>query len=207
MALSNKQRAFIEHYLQCWNASEAARRAGYSARTASAIGHENLRKPEIISAIQVRLSEMHMGADEALARIADHGRGSLAPFLNANADGYDLTSDRAQAALGNIKKYRIKKRVTTKDDYRVEEIEQEIELYDALAAKALVGRHHALFTDKVRQESWQDDLIKALREGKIQPADVVSELGRELASPILIAAGVRGDEVGEGDRAGKAAPG
>jgi len=45
--LTNKQRLFVAAYLDCLNATEAARRAGYSAKTAYSIGWENLKKPEI----------------------------------------------------------------------------------------------------------------------------------------------------------------
>lgn len=44
---TEKQRRFIEEYLVDLNASQAAIRAGYSADTAGAIGHELLKKPEI----------------------------------------------------------------------------------------------------------------------------------------------------------------
>lgn len=50
--LTDKQALFIEEYLVDMNASAAARRAGYSPDTAAAIGHENLRKPEIAAAIE-----------------------------------------------------------------------------------------------------------------------------------------------------------
>ena len=43
--LTDKQRAFVSQYLICWNASEAARRAGYSVKSAYSIGSENLTKP------------------------------------------------------------------------------------------------------------------------------------------------------------------
>src|SRR5215212_3944482 len=49
--LSPKQTRFIEEYLVDLNASQAALRAGYSARTAPAIGLENLEKPLIKSAL------------------------------------------------------------------------------------------------------------------------------------------------------------
>lgn len=51
MALTDKQAAFVREYLVDLNASAAARRAGYSERTAGYIGHENLKKPEIAEAI------------------------------------------------------------------------------------------------------------------------------------------------------------
>lgn len=55
MALTKKQRVFIDEYVKCWNASEAARRAGYSKKTACAIGCENLTKPEIMLEIDIQL--------------------------------------------------------------------------------------------------------------------------------------------------------
>lgn len=50
--MTPKQQRFVEEYLADPNATQAAIRAGYSAKRADAIGHENLRKPEIAAAIQ-----------------------------------------------------------------------------------------------------------------------------------------------------------
>jgi phage terminase small subunit len=47
MALSLKQRKFCEFYAANGNATESAKLAGYSAKTASETGFENLRKPQI----------------------------------------------------------------------------------------------------------------------------------------------------------------
>ena len=51
--LSEKQRRFVEAYMgeAAGNATRAAELAGYSPKTAYAIGAENLRKPQITSAI------------------------------------------------------------------------------------------------------------------------------------------------------------
>ena len=46
-----KQQAFVEEYLVDLNSTRAAVRAGYSKKTATAIGAENLRKPHINQAI------------------------------------------------------------------------------------------------------------------------------------------------------------
>ncbi len=56
MALTTKQRKFIEAY--SGNATEAALIAGYSKKTAYAIGQENLKKPEIQNAIKQRENEV-----------------------------------------------------------------------------------------------------------------------------------------------------
>ncbi|WP_438497152.1 terminase small subunit [Paenibacillus sp. IHBB 3054] len=50
--LTPKQRIFVLEYLRTFNATQAAIAAGYSKKTAYAIGWENLRKPEIQAAIK-----------------------------------------------------------------------------------------------------------------------------------------------------------
>ena len=44
--LTEKQRIFCEAYCRFWDATKAAKEAGYSEKTAYSIGSENLRKPE-----------------------------------------------------------------------------------------------------------------------------------------------------------------
>ena len=49
--LTPKQQRFVEEYVIDHNATAAARRAGYSEKTAGVIGHQNLQRPEIIEEI------------------------------------------------------------------------------------------------------------------------------------------------------------
>ncbi len=77
MALTKKQKRFVEEYLIDLNATQAAIRAGYSPQTAYSIGDENLKKPEIKNAIDKALAERSrrtgVNADriiEELAKIA-----------------------------------------------------------------------------------------------------------------------------------------
>jgi phage terminase small subunit len=56
--VNKRQRDFAEYYIQCGNATEAAKKAGYSARTAYSVGSENLRKPEISDYIAGRMEEL-----------------------------------------------------------------------------------------------------------------------------------------------------
>ena len=58
MALTPKQQAFADYYLELGNATEAAKRAGYSEKTAYAIGNENLSKPEISAYIAERTEQI-----------------------------------------------------------------------------------------------------------------------------------------------------
>ncbi len=55
--LTAKQARFVAEYLIDLNATQAAIRAGYSEKTASETGYENLRKPQIAEAVQKALAE------------------------------------------------------------------------------------------------------------------------------------------------------
>lgn len=57
MSLTPKQQIFCEEYIKSLNATEAAIKAGYSAKTARSVGSENLTKPDIQTYIQERTSK------------------------------------------------------------------------------------------------------------------------------------------------------
>ncbi|MCB0232501.1 MAG: terminase small subunit [Anaerolineae bacterium] len=80
--MTNKQRVFVEEYLRCWNATEAALKAGYSKRTARSTGCENLTKPNIKAEIEQAVSERAMTADEVLVRLAEQARGEYADYID-----------------------------------------------------------------------------------------------------------------------------
>lgn len=50
--LTPKQKKFCEYYVQTGNATESAKRAGYSERTAYRTGADNLKKPQLANYIQ-----------------------------------------------------------------------------------------------------------------------------------------------------------
>ena len=52
--LTPRQAKFVDHYALCGNSAEAARLAGYSAKTARVIGPENLLKPAVKQALEAR---------------------------------------------------------------------------------------------------------------------------------------------------------
>ncbi len=65
MALNPRQQAFADYYIETGNATEAAKKAGYSQKTARHIGSENLTKPDISAYIADRMAE------QASKRVAD----------------------------------------------------------------------------------------------------------------------------------------
>lgn len=52
--MNGRQKAFADYYIECGNAAEAARKAGYSVNTARQMGKENLTKPYILEYIRQR---------------------------------------------------------------------------------------------------------------------------------------------------------
>lgn len=157
--MNNKQTVFVSEYLKDFNATRAAKAAGYSEKTAKAIGAENLTKPDIQEAIKQVLSERAMGPDEVLQRLADIARGDMADLMAIGTTGFNIelmTIDDEGNKIVNPKTKLIKKirqKVTTfigkrKDDDDREIVETELELYSAFEALALLGKHHALFVDR-----------------------------------------------------------
>lgn len=139
MGLTVKQRKFIDFYLESGNATEAAKRAGYSDKTAYSIGSENLTKPEIREVIKTRLRENAMSVDEAVGLLADFARGDLADFLDISGMGFHVNLRDAQEAGKTHLIKKVRQKTTTflakkesDEDREVHEIE--IELHDPQAA-------------------------------------------------------------------------
>ena len=73
MALNRRQSLFVAEYLKDLNASAAARRAGYSEKTAFRSGIENMQKPAITEAIAAAMKDrserVQITADKVLTDI------------------------------------------------------------------------------------------------------------------------------------------
>ncbi len=148
-ALTRKQQVFVDEYLKTWNAAEAARRAGYSERSAYSQGWENLRKPEIKALIEARLDEVHMSADEALKLTADIARGDLADFMSIGSMGFNLDLDAArEAGKTNLIK-RVSQKTITDGKTDKETHILDIELYDRQTALRDLLKVHGRFVERV----------------------------------------------------------
>jgi len=127
---SRKQKAWLEEYLKCWNATEAARRANYA--------HPNKRGPENLAKfqeeIESRLSELVMSANEALARLSEMARGEWGKYVRE-----DGTLDIRQLVQDG-KGYLVKKIKETKDG-------REYEFYDAQRALVDIAKAHGVFVE------------------------------------------------------------
>lgn len=99
--LTPKQSRFIEEYMVDLNATQAAIRAGYSKKTAAAIGAENLTKPKIAAEIEKRqaaISEKLEITQETVAQ--ELGKIAFAPTMLQLVNATDKRG--ALVALGKL---------------------------------------------------------------------------------------------------------
>lgn len=105
MKLTPKQKAFCDYYIETGNASEAARKAGYSQKTAPFIGAENLKKPQIKEYISERMNnqdrERVASADEVIAFYTAVMRGEVKDQFGIEAS----LSDRLKAGENLMRRY------------------------------------------------------------------------------------------------------
>ena len=103
--LTPKQKAFCDEYLICGNATKAAKKAGYSEKTAMAIGNENLRKPLILGYIKKRQKEID---DAKIADIQEVLEYFTSVMRGEVKDQFDLdvsVADRMAAGRELIKRF------------------------------------------------------------------------------------------------------
>ena len=150
--LNSKQRVFVEEYLTCWNASEAARRAGYKTM-ADSQGARMMLNAGVKEAIEQRIAEKAMTADEVLIRLAEQARANVVDFMDETARA--VQNDEGETTLyqsGALKWEELRKRGHLVKRISFNQYGPIIEMVDGQAALVHIGRHFKLFTDRVEQE-------------------------------------------------------
>ena len=128
MKLTLKQKAFADYYIELGNATEAAVRAGYSKKTAKAIGSENLTKPAIKDYIQERLQMIED------SRIADGDE--VLRYLTSVMRGESQSEVVVVEGVGE----------GCSEAKRIDKSPDEKE---RLKAAELLGKRYRLFTEKI----------------------------------------------------------
>lgn len=150
--LTAKQQTFVNEYVVDLNATQAAKRAGYSEDTAYSIGSELLNKPEIAAAVQEsmdwRADRTKITADRVLSEVAKLGFSNIKGIFTETGHLKNLASlpDELTAAIQSIEV--VTKRVGSGEDAEVEYIHK-IKMADKKASLELLGKHLKLFADKV----------------------------------------------------------
>lgn len=124
--LTEKQERFIDYYIELGNATEAARRAGYSEKTAKQIGSENLTKLDFF--IKERLKELE---DARIAKAEE-----VLKYLTSVMRGEETEEVVVVEGAGDgMSEARI--------------VSRQVSAKERIRAAELLGKRYALFTDKV----------------------------------------------------------
>ena len=137
-ALTEKQKKFIDFYIQTGNASEAARQAGYAEKTAPFIGAENLQKPHIKEAVAARLKEL----DDERAADTKEILQYLTAVMRGEADGVEF------ATVGTGNGYS-----------KVEIFTKKPSTKDRLKAAEHLAKINGMFEEKVQVEVNASELL------------------------------------------------
>ena len=153
MALTEKQKRFVEEYLVDLNATQAALRAGYSERTAYSIGQENLKKSEIVKQIAERRAELQQETEITQQRVLkEYARlAFLDPRKLFHDDGRpknitELDDDTA-AALTGLDVQEVYE--GSGDDREFVGFIKKYKLADKKGALDSIAKHLGMFVDKV----------------------------------------------------------
>lgn len=153
--LTPKQKKFIEEYLIDLNGTQAAIRAGYSEKTACAIGYENLRKPEIAAEVAKRQQKLadanEVTQQKVIDELAKLGFSNMQDFIRVTSDGdpyFDLSElTRAQAAAlaeVTVEDFKDGRGRDARDVRRIK-----FRLADKRAALVDLGKHLGMFKDQL----------------------------------------------------------
>lgn len=168
--LTRKQQIFVIEYLNCWNASEAARRAGYSEKTARSQGERLLTNADIAEAIEAEITERQIKPAEILERLGQQARGEIGQFFKITERETDLPlpteeivkEEMRTDARGNpYRVFTVRRTVLDLDKLRDPQYSRlvrkfsdtkqglSIELYDAQAALEKLGKALGVLTDRM----------------------------------------------------------
>ncbi|WP_207000721.1 terminase small subunit [Trinickia mobilis] len=196
--LTKKQAVFVEEYLVDLNATQAAIRAGYSAKTADKIATQLLGKTLVAEAIAARMKDREartqITQDKVLREIARIALADPRKVMTWGPKGVDLVacdqlSEDDAAIIGEVSESFTENGRTLK-----------VKLNDKLRALDMLGRHLGLFKEKI-------ELSGTVKTQPV-PADLSQLSDDELQSIASIALKLAATSGGAGDGgAGEASAG
>lgn len=165
--LTDKQKRFVDEYLIDLNATQAAIRAGYSAKTANEQGARLLVNVSVQQAVAEQMAERSkrtgINQDRIILELAKIAllKGSDA----INTEDASVKADASPDDLACIQSIKVKTTSTDKGT----STEREVRFGDKIKALELLGKHLGMFKDKIelsgmeKEKSKLDDIIKQMR--------------------------------------------
>lgn len=152
--LTEKQKRFADEYLIDLNATQAAIRAKYSAKTAEAAAARLLRNVKVAAYIterqQKRQSRTEITQDKVLRELSYIAFSNAADYAQVNENVVEISAtdeldEQKQRAIAGIKQT---------------QTGVEVKLHDKVKALELVGKHLGMFVDRLSLDGDLDFNIK-----------------------------------------------
>lgn len=151
LGLTELQARFVEEYLHDGNATQAARRAGYSAKSSSQLGTRALGRPEVQAALAVR-------------------RGELAEEIEVDA-GWVLRRLREVVE-------RCLQETPVRDRQGKETGEWRFNASGATRALELLGKHLGMFSERIDVQLLRSEVAQVAAEMGLDQQEVLAEAER-----------------------------
>ena len=147
--LTQKQETFCVKYFELGNATEAAKLAGYSHKTAYSIGNENLKKPEVQARIQELRQKVEdaaiMNVSERQRKLSEIARARLTDFMELGQDGSWVDIGPEVPMSGAIQE--IRSRTEYDDKGAKPTVYTSVKLHNPLQAIDLLNKMDKLYSE------------------------------------------------------------
>jgi phage terminase small subunit len=152
VALTGKRQRFAAEYLLDLNATEAAKRAGYSPKTAYSIGQRLLKDVEVAASVraaqEARAERTQIKADEVLHELAILCRSDVRHFSVDDRGELVLVDGAPDHAWRAVSSVKHKISSETKGDITHTTREIEYRLWDKNTALRNAGQHLGMFVER-----------------------------------------------------------
>jgi len=181
-ALTWRRKAFVREYLKDFNGTRAAIRAGYSAKTAGQIANLLMKEDTIAAAIAQGAEQLeeriNITKDKVLSEMTALATSSLDHYIIDDETGQvKLAPGAPENAMSAVQS--VKRKVTVRTVGKGEEAETirtyevEVKLWDKPTPLKLIGRHVALFPDRIEHTG---------KDGG--PIETVGRIERVIVDPV-----------------------
>jgi phage terminase small subunit len=155
MKLQPKHKSFADSYLETGNASESARRAGYSAPSAGVTGSKLLRRLDVQQYLADKAAKLQSATDVTQDKVIEElsalAFANIADFITVDADGHPTVdfSTATPEQLRAITSVATKSRALYDKEGRVvgKEKQSRFTMADKYKGLELLGKHIGMFKE------------------------------------------------------------
>lgn len=177
--LTDKQEAFCQFYTKSWNATRAAKDAGYSPESAAFIGYQQLQntlvKNRISELTEHALKEIGISRERTLLELSRIAFVNIKDLATWNESGVrfkpsDEIDEELAAAIVEVSETVTQSGGTLK-----------IRQHDKVRALELLGKHQKLFADRVEHSGPDGKPIETMNRSELSDEELEAKYQAALA--------------------------